>query len=252
MNISIITVCYNSEKTIRDTIESVLSQKFEHIEYIVIDGGSTDRTMAIVREFGNRIAHVVSEPDNGIYDAMNKGIALATGDVIGILNSDDFYDADTAIASVVEAFNREPAADMVFGDVVFVLPEALQKVCRYYYAGHFKPRKLRYGWMPPHPATFVKRELYARYGLYNTSLKIAADYEMFVRWLLVNRCDYVWLSRVLVRMRMGGVSTSGIRSSILLSKEIVRACRSNGIYTNLLLVLSKLPFKLFELIRRPV
>lgn len=251
MKVSVITVCFNSGKTIRDTIESVLSQDYSNIEYIIVDGASSDGTMDIVNGYRERIAKVISEADKGIYDAMNKGIMAATGDVVGILNSDDFYDNGKTVSSVVEAFNNQPGVDMVFGDVVFVQPEDLSMIRRHYYAGHFKSWKLRFGWMPPHPGTFVKRSLYLQTGLYKTDFKIAADYEMFVRWLMVNKAGYKWIDKVLVRMRMGGASTSGVRSSILLNKEIVRACRINNVSTNLLFVLSKIPFKLLEIFRRP-
>ncbi|MBC3374674.1 glycosyltransferase [Pseudomonas sp. SWRI92] len=251
MKISIITVSYNSAATIRDTIESVLSQSYRNIEYIVVDGASKDATLAIVNEYTDRIEKIVSEPDKGIYDAMNKGIALATGDVIGILNSDDFFEADDVIYSVVKTFASSPESQLVFGDIVFVSADDLNTVTRFYSAGHFRPWKLRFGWMPPHPATFVRAEAYRKIGPYSLEYKISADYEMFVRLLMVHAFNFARLEKVLVRMRAGGVSTSGVRSSLHLNKEIVQACRRNGVYTNLLMVLSKIPFKLFEYIRRP-
>lgn len=251
MKISIITVSYNSAATIRDTIESVLSQSYNDIEYIVVDGASKDSTLAIVNDYSDKIAKIVSEPDKGIYDAMNKGIALATGDVIGILNSDDFFETSDVIDSVVKAFASSPESQLVFGDIVFVNADDLNTVTRFYSAGHFRPWKLRFGWMPPHPATFVRAEAYKIIGPYSVEYKISADYEMFVRLLLVHAFKFSRLEKVLVRMRAGGVSTSGVRSSLHLNKEIVQACRRNGVYTNILMVLSKIPFKLFEYIRRP-
>jgi glycosyltransferase involved in cell wall biosynthesis len=251
LKISIITVSYNSASTIRDTIESVLSQRYEYIEYIVVDGASTDTTMAIVNEYESKIAKVVSEPDKGIYDAMNKGISLATGDIIGILNSDDFFEADDVISSVASCFASLPEIQLVFGDIVFVDPNDLNTVTRFYGAGHFRSWKLRFGWMPPHPATFIRTEAYKLAGPYSTLYRISADYEMFVRLLMVHKLTFARLDRVLVRMRAGGVSTSGVRSSLRLNREIVQACRRNGIYTNLVMVLSKLPFKLLEYIKRP-
>lgn len=242
---------YNSAATIRGTIESVLSQQYENIEYIVVDGASKDATMTIVNEYGDRIAKVVSEPDKGIYDAMNKGISLASGDIIGILNSDDFFESDAVIDSVVKCFVASPESQLVFGDIVFVNPENLDVITRFYSAGHFRPWKLRFGWMPPHPATFVRADAYKKAGLYSIKYKISADYEMFVRLLMVHRFTFTRLNQILVRMRAGGVSTSGMKSSLHLNREIVQACRRNGIYTNLLMVLSKIPFKLFEYIKRP-
>ena len=251
MKISIITVCYNSSATIRDTFESVLSQTYSDIEYIVVDGASTDSTLEIAAEYSGCITRLVSEPDNGLYDAMNKGIEAATGDVIGILNSDDLYENNTVISDVAASFAASPTSDLVFGDVVFVKPDQLDVVTRHYRAGHFKAWKLRFGWMPPHPATFIKKSAYEKVGLYSLDYKISADYEMFVRMLLVNDLTLTRLDKVLVRMRSGGVSTSGFSSTIRLNKEIVKACRSNGIYTNISMLLTKVPFKLLELVRKP-
>lgn len=251
MKLSIITVCYNSANTIRDTIESVFSQDHCDIEYIVIDGGSKDGTQAIVESYGERISRFISEPDKGLYDAMNKGVALATGDVIGILNSDDFYEDSTSASSVVKAFERHSESDVVFGDVVFVNAPDLQKVTRFYRGNRFTPWKLRFGWMPPHPATFIRKSAYTKVGLYSLKYRISADYEFFVRLFMVQRLKYSYLDKVLVRMRSGGASTGGLKSSLKLNMEIVEACRANGVYTNLPLVLLKLPFKLYELRKRP-
>ncbi|MDJ0699529.1 MAG: glycosyltransferase family 2 protein [Woeseiaceae bacterium] len=251
MQVSIVTVCFNSAATIRDAIDSVLAQSHPDVEYIIIDGGSTDDTMKIVSEYEDRIATVVSEPDQGIYDAMNKGIRAATGDIVGILNSDDFFASKDVVADVVQAFRENEEAGIVFGDVVFVSPEDLNYVKRYYSSRHFKPWKLRFGYMPPHPATFVRRDLYTRYGEYNLEFRIAADYEMYVRWLIRNEVRFRRIDEVLVRMRLGGISTAGLRSSMVLNREIVRACVDNGLYTNFFCMLPKIPFKLFELVRRP-
>lgn len=247
MKVSIITVCFNSVATIRQTIESVLSQTHEDIEHIIVDGGSKDDTMEIVGEYENRLGVIVSEPDNGLYDAMNKGVQLASGDVVGILNSDDFFESGNVIETVVSELKRNPELDVVFGKVVFVNPYDLGRVVRHYNAEKFKPWKLRFGWMPPHPGTFVKRSAYNKVGKYRTDLKIAADYEFFVRLFLTHSASYKFIDKVIVRMRTGGVSTEGLQSSLRLNREIVAACRENGVYTNLALVLSKLPFKLAEL-----
>jgi len=228
-----------------------MCQSYPDIEYIVVDGASVDATMDIVNEYRSVIARVVSEPDKGLYDAMNKGIAMASGDVVGILNSDDFFETDDALASVAEAFKSNPEAQLAFGDIVFVNGGDLTKVTRFYGAAHFKPWKLRFGWMPPHPGTFVRREAYKLVGEYSTQYRISADYDMFVRLLLVHKQKYVRINKTLVRMRAGGVSTSGLRSSFKLNSEIVQACRRNGIYTNMAMVLSKLPFKLMEYVKRP-
>jgi glycosyltransferase involved in cell wall biosynthesis len=251
VKISIITVCFNSAKTIRDTIESVLSQDYPEIEYIIIDGLSKDNTMNIVSEYNNKITKVISEPDRGIYDAMNKGIKLSTGDVIGILNSDDFFEYHAVISEVVNCFKSEPKASLVFGDVVFVEPNNTQNIMRFYSSEKFRSWKLRFGWMPPHPATFIKRSAYEQVGDYSIDYKISADYELFVRMLMVHKLAYARIDKVLVRMRAGGISTSGIKSSLLLNSEIVKACKINGVYTNLFFVLLKIPFKFLELLKKP-
>jgi glycosyltransferase involved in cell wall biosynthesis len=251
LKLSIITVCFNSASTIRDTIESVLLQDHTDIEYIIVDGGSKDGTQAIVESYGERISRFVSEPDKGLYDAMNKGVALATGKVIGILNSDDFYERTTSLSSVVKAFEHCPESDVVFGDVVFVNPADLRKVTRFYRGNRFAPWKLRFGWMPPHPATFIRKLAYDTVGMYSLKYRISADYEFFVRLFMVHRLKYSYLDQVLVRMRSGGASTAGLRSSLKLNLEIVKACRTNGVYTNILMLALKLPFKLYELRKRP-
>ena len=251
MKVSIITVCFNSAATIRDAIESVLAQTHTDIEHIVVDGDSADATLDILNEYKGCIARIISEPDGGIYDAMNKGISLATGDVVGILNSDDYFESPDSIRHVVNGFSGSSHVDIVFGDVVFVEPDDLETVQRYYSSRKFKPWKLRFGWMPPHPATFVRRSAYEKCGQYSLRYKISSDYEMFIRWLIVENLPYLRIDRVLVRMRQGGVSTAGIRSNFLLNKEIVDACVRNGLYTNTVFLLAKIPFKLLELIRKP-
>jgi glycosyltransferase involved in cell wall biosynthesis len=251
MKVTIITVCFNSASTIADAINSVASQSYDNIEYVIVDGASTDDTSKIVKQFGSTVDTFVSEPDRGIYDAMNKAVALASGDVIGILNSDDFFESADSVESVVETFEKALDSDIVFGDVVFVAKENTSLIKRFYSSRRFRPWKLRFGWMPPHPATFVRKEVYQKFGKYSLDYKISADYEKFVRWLLVEKLDYARIDRVLVRMRQGGASTSGIKSNFVLNREIVKACRSNGVYTNELFLLAKIPFKLLELVRRP-
>ena len=251
MKISIITVCYNSEKTIRDTIESVLCQTYPEIEYIVIDGSSSDNTLNIVNDYRDKISKIISEPDKGIYDAMNKGLKNSTGDVVGILNSDDFFENCAVISDVAKHFKYNPSSSLLIGDVVYVDPYDTEKITRFYSSKNFQPFKLRFGWMPPHAATFIKADVYERVGNYCTDYKISADYELFVRMLFVHNLTYSRLNKVLVRMRSGGVSTSGLKNSFLLNTEIVKACNDNGVYTNIVLVLMKIPLKLLEFVRRP-
>ena len=249
VKVSIITVVWNNSSTIRDAIDSVLSQTYKNIEYIIVDGASSDGTVEIVKSYGNKVSKFVSEQDEGLYDAMNKGISLATGDVVGILNSDDFYINDEVIQSVVKVFQEENV-DSMFADLVFVKPNNLVKTVRYYDSSKFHPNKFAYGWMPAHPTFFVKREFYQKYGLYKIDYKIAADYELLTRFLYKYNVSYSYLNKTIVKMRVGGVSTSGLKSNYILNQEIIRACKENGIQTNWFKVLSKYPSKLLGLIKR--
>lgn len=248
---SIITVSYNSSEFIASAIQSVASQNHEAIEYIVVDGGSKDRTVSIVRSYRDKVTQFISESDKGIYDAMNKGLSLATGDVIGILNSDDFYSNSDVISYVASLFEENPNIDMVLGNVDFVNPEKLNVPIRFYSSFNFSSWKMRFGFMPAHPAAFIKRTAYEKVGSYALDYRIAADFEWFVRALVVQRLPYIKLNQTLVRMREGGVSTSGLGSYWLSSKEQVRALHSNGVYSNLLYVLVRLPIKfIYKLFRR--
>jgi glycosyltransferase involved in cell wall biosynthesis len=247
--VSIITVCFNSAKTIRDTIKSVLSQDYPNIEYIVIDGGSNDQTLEIIKEYADRIAVIVSEIDHGIYDAMNKGITLASGDIVGMLNSDDVYINKYVVSELMKKM-QDAKADSVFADLVIVDPDNLNKVLRYYDSSYFKPSKFRFGWMPAHPTFFVKKALYDKVGPYSLDYQISADYEMLIRLLWVQKASYAYMQKPVVRMRYGGASTADLSRNLLLNREIVQACKANGIYTNLFLVLLKIPAKLWGLIGR--
>ena len=244
MKVSIITVSFNSAKTIADTIESVLSQEFPQIEYIIVDGDSKDGTVEIIKQYQDRISHWVSEKDQGMYDAMNKGMAMATGDVIGILNSDDVY-MNTQVVSELMELMQSKRAQVVFADLILVDQDNPQKVLRYYDSGHFHPNKFKYGWMPAHPTVFVKRELYQAVGNFSTTYQIAADYEMLIRILAIQRARYAYLPKPVVRMRSGGASTAGLSRNWILNQEIVRACKENGIYSNMAMLFLKLPFKLW-------
>ena len=241
MKISIITVCYNSAATLEDAITSVLAQSHSDIEHIVVDGGSTDGTASILQKYEGRVAKIVSGPDEGIYDAMNKGIGMATGEAIGVLNSDDFYASNDVIEDLVKGFSSD--ADMVIGDVAFVDRINVQKRLRYVSGSGFSPWLLRFGWMPPHPATFMRKNVYENFGRYKTDFEIAADYEFFVRTLMVGRLRTVHTPKVLVTMREGGASTGGFKSTIVNSREILRALRENRVYSNPLFVWSRLPLK---------
>jgi glycosyltransferase involved in cell wall biosynthesis len=245
VKVSIITVCFNSVATIRDTIDSVLAQDFDDLEYLVIDGGSSDGTMDIVREYGDNIDVVVSESDHGIYDAMNKGIELATGDVVGLLNSDDIYAYDSVLSELIELMVSS-GSDTVFADLAIVDADNCERVIRHYDSNKFNPGRLAFGWMPAHPTFMVKRELYVKHGGFLTEYQIAADFEMVARLLHTVAASYAYLPVVAVKMRAGGISTRGLKSSWILNREIVRACRANGIKTSLARVFLKIPYKLME------
>jgi glycosyltransferase involved in cell wall biosynthesis len=249
MRVSVITVCFNSAATIRDTIESVLTQDYKDIEYIIIDGGSTDQTLQIVSEYKHCISKFITEPDRGIYDAMNKGIRLASGDVVGMLNSDDVYISETAISELMGAMNSS-GADAVYADLIIVDPVRTDKVLRYYSSKHFTIAKFRYGWMPAHPTFFVKKSAYDVAGLFSTTFRIAADFDMLLRLLLVHKVSSIYYPKSIVRMRAGGISTSGLINKIKLNLEIIQSCRSNGVHTNTFLIASKLPRKLLEFFKR--
>jgi len=244
LKVSIITVSFNSAKTIADTIESVLSQDFPEIEYIIVDGNSSDDTVKIIRQYENRISKWISEKDQGMYDAMNKGIAMATGDVIGILNSDDVYMNNHVISDLMALLERQKA-QVVFADLILVDQNDDNKVLRYYDSGHFHPDKFRFGWMPAHPTVFVRRELYQTVGPFSTTYQIAADYEMLIRMLAIQKASYAYLPKPVVRMRSGGASTAGLSRNWILNQEIVRACKENGIYSNMAMLLLKIPAKLW-------
>lgn len=247
--VSIITVSYNSAATLNDSIKSVLSQTYPDIEYIVVDGASKDGTLDIIKEneplFKGRMKWV-SEKDNGIYDAMNKGIRMASGDVVGILNSDDYFTSDDVIERMVVEFNN-PQIDAVYGDIHFINDSHPDKCVRYYSSKHFRPLWLRFGFMPAHPSFYCRREVYEKAGLYKTDYKIGADYDMMVRLFLVNRINGKYIPMDFVTMRTGGASTRDIKSRMQLVNEDVRACRENGIYTNVLMISLKYLYKIFEL-----
>jgi glycosyltransferase involved in cell wall biosynthesis len=246
--VSIITVVFNGAKYIRSAIQSILSQDYDNIEYIVIDGGSIDGTVDIVKEYQDKISVFISEPDEGIYDAMNKGIALATGNVIGILNSDDFYIDEFVIEKVVKEFD-EKGVDSVYADLVFVNPNNLEKTIRYYDSSHFNPSRFAYGWTPAHPTFFVKKEIYDKYGVFRTDFKIAADFDILARFLYTQKISYSYMQEVLVKMRVGGVSTS-FSSIWINSIEALKACKNNGIKTNIFKILFKYYHKVLGLFRR--
>jgi glycosyltransferase involved in cell wall biosynthesis len=249
MKLSIVTVCFNSEPTIGDTLRSVAMQRGASIEHIVVDGASTDATMKILEAHRHHLAHVISEPDHGIYDAMNKGVRVASGDVIGFLNSDDVYADEDVLAKVGETMERHHL-EVLFGDVAFYHPERPDRMVRRYSSARFRPDRIAWGWMPAHPALFVRRELFESLGLFKPNYRIAGDFEFVARVFRKPDLHYRYLPEVLVNMRFGGASTGGWRNTMLLNKEVLRACKENGIPTNMLKILSKYPAKLLEYFRK--
>ncbi len=251
MKISIITVTYNSQKTVRDTIESVLRQKFDNYEYLVVDGGSKDNTVDIIKEYEPLFdgkMRWVSEKDKGMYDGINKGIRMATGDVVGIINSDDFYHRTDIFDIIAKAFEDNKDIQAIYGDVRFVNPDNLDKTVRYYSSKRFKPWKFRWGWMPAHPTFFTYKENFEKYGYYQYDYHIAADYELLIRHLYKNHVPAKYVPEDFMKMRTGGRSTNGWKANVLLNKEIVRACKENGIYTNMPMLFMKYFVKVFELL----
>ena len=248
--VSVITVCWNSAETIRDTLESVVEQDHPRIEYIVIDGASTDGTLDILAEYEDHIDVLVSEPDEGLYDAINKGIERATGDVVALLNSDDVYASPSSLRHLIEA-KVQAGTKAVFADLVYVKRNDPSRVVRYYRSKGFTPERLADGWMPAHPTVIVDREAFERFGGYALDYEIASDYDMMIRLFALQRLSYTYLDEVAVRMRDGGLSTANLRSRWVLNTEIVRACRRYGLRTSMLRLALKVPSKMLELAVRP-
>lgn len=249
MTISIVTVTYNGAQTIADTLRSVLMQTHRDVEYWVIDGASTDDTLDVIRAWEPRFEgrlHVISEPDNGLYDAMNKGIAHCTGDVIGILNSDDFLTSPDVLARVAEAFNADRALGALYGDVHYVRPSRLDRCVRYYSGRLYRPWMAPYGYMPPHPSLYVRSEVYKTYGTYLPQFRISADYEFITRLFYCHHVPHRYLHLDMVTMRTGGASTANLKSHALGTQEDLMACRLLGIRSNRFMIHCKYFFKLFS------
>ncbi len=248
MKISIITVTYNSARTIQDTIDSVLSQTYKDIEYIVVDGDSSDNTIEIIKKNQKRFEgnlKWLSEPDSGIYDAMNKGIRISTGDVIGILNSDDFFTSSTIVSEIVARFFVADC-DAVFGDVHYVKDSNLSLPIRYYSSSRFKRWKMRLGYMPAHPSYYVYKTIYDKYGLYSTNYKIVADFDLLLRQIFINKIKISYLDKDFVTMRLGGASSSGIKSHYTIFYEHLRVFKNNDVYSNVFLLGLRYICKIYE------
>lgn len=240
MKVSIITICYNSQETLEDTIKSVLAQDYTDIEYIIIDGASKDNTPKIIEKYKNSISHVTSEPDKGIYDAMNKGVKKASGDLVGILNSDDFYANSSVISNIADAINKNNS-DSIYADLVYVDRLNPKKIIRTWKSGEYKHNLFLKGWMPPHPTFFVKKWVYEKYGKYNTSLKSAADYEFMLRVMHRHSISTSYLPETITKMRTGGESNVSLNNRLRANREDRKAWKLNGLKPNL-----------FTLIRKPL
>lgn len=231
MKISIITVVRNSKDTIEETIKSVLSQTYPNIEYIVIDGASTDGTLAIIRRYEDKISKIISEEDKGVYDAMNKGLRIASGDVIGFLNSDDLYFDNKIIEKVASIFKKY-SVDSLYGDLIYVDRNSPDKIVRYWKSSNFAPGSFLKGWHPPHPTFFVRKKIYERYDCFNLDLRVSSDFELMLRFLERYKISTYYLPEILVKMRIGGQSNNSIKNIIQGNVNIIKAFEINGIKVN--------------------
>ncbi|MCK4744828.1 glycosyltransferase [Candidatus Parcubacteria bacterium] len=250
MKMSIITISLNSANFIEDAIESVLAQDYKNVEYIVIDGGSTDGTLEIIEKYRNNIAKIISEPDNGIYDAMNKGIKISSGDIIGFLNSDDFYIDNKALTKIADCFTGQKI-DGCYGNLIYIDRLNKNMITRYWKAGKCSEKKIKRGWIIPHPAFFVKKEMYNKYGLFNSKFLIAADYELMLRFIKKNKIKLFYLDQNLVCMREGGYSATNIQQRIKGWGELYQAWRINGLKPPLFLFFNRPFFKLRQYFTKP-
>ena len=249
MKISIITVCLNSSKTIKRNLESVKNQSFKNLEHIIIDGGSTDGTHEIIHKYKSSIHKILIEKDKGIYDAMNKGLKRAQGEIICFLNSDDFYSSKNIIKEVVSMMIRMKI-DALYGDVAYFRKNNKNKIIRRFSSSLFKPERMKYGIMPAHPALFLKNNIIKQSGLFKIYYKISGDFEYILRIFTHNNIRYFYLAKIIVYMQIGGISTRGIRSYLLSNKEILRACKENGLNTNIFLICLRYIYKILEMFKK--
>ena len=249
MKVSIITITYNSEATLRDTIESVVNQTYPNIEYIIVDGLSKDNTLAIVDEYKDKIAKVVSEKDHGLYDALNKGIGIATGDVIGLIHSDDFYTNPHVIEQVVNRIS-EQKADALYADLYYVDKDDTNRIFRKWKSGNYKHGMFLNGWMPPHPTFFVKRECYEKFGRFNLLFKSAADYELMLRFIHKYQIKLAYLPEFIIKMRVGGKSNVTLKNRIRANQEDRKAWKVNGLKPRVYTLYAKPLRKIIQLFKK--
>lgn len=252
MKISIITASYNSAKTLRDTIESVLNQTYDNIEYIIIDGGSKDNTLDIVKEYESKFngrLKWISEKDNGIYDAMNKGIGLASGEVVGILNSDDFYTDNNVVSEIIDCFESNNI-DSLFANLYFVKQDDISKIVRVWKSSPYYNNAFSKGWHPSHPTFYVKNEIYKKYGVFDLNFDVSADFELMLRFIEKYKISTYYLDRFTVKMRYGGESTGSISKIIIGNKNILKAFKKNGIKVSVFYPIIRLVPKVLEFIKK--
>ena len=249
MKISVVTAIYNREATIARAMESFQQQTWQDKQQIIVDGASTDGTMEIVQNFTDEKSVVVTERDNGIYDAINKGIALATGDVVGLLHSDDFFAHSSVLAQIAGAF-EDPDLDIVYADAGFFSPGQPGRIIRRYNSGRFSSSRIRNGWMPAHTTMYARRRVFEKYGSYSDEFRIAADFEFIARTFGSGGIKSLYIPNIWMMMQTGGASTGGLKSKLVLNREVLKACRMNEIPTSYARLLSKYPEKILELVRR--
>lgn len=234
MKISIITATFNSEKFINNCLHSIEAQSYDNIEHIVIDGNSTDQTLSLLKLKRNQIKELISEPDRGVYDAMNKGIKLATGEIIGFLNSDDFYVNNKILSKVVSVFKNNPSIDACYSDLIYTDQVDTSKSVRYWRSGKFKIGSFSKGWAPPHPTFFARRSVYERYGLFDLDYRFASDNDIMMRFMEVHKVKTEYFPEVWVKMRLGGTTNKSLKNIYLGNLEILKALSKNGLPVNIM------------------
>ena len=250
MKISLITAVYNREKTIQRALESIKSQTCKDIELVVVDGGSSDKTIDIVKSSISKSDIFITEKDDGIYDALNKGINISSGEIIGFLHSDDLYFDTNTLSKVSKIFLNNNDIDIVYGNAIFFKGEITSKVVRNYRSDKLSVKNLAWGKMPAHTAMFFRKRIFHDYGVFDKTYKISGDYEFLCRIMKTGRINSYYIPETLIKMQLGGISTGGLANAMIINKEFLRACYANGIYTNLFMILSKYPSKIMQYINK--